>query len=325
MGKKKRKKRFRRLFRRALIGAGGGVLTVLIFLAVFRTKQIEVTGNNRYTEEEIQKLVEQEPFSFNTVLLTFLPWRQDFSQVPFLDTISYEFISVSSVRAVVSEKRAVGYLETEGQKAYFDGKGIVLECVPDKTEESDVSDSDASSGDNGSEVSDGGNDETQTEILDSETLPSAQASAEEYRPNLDDIPLVTGLGESSVKVGEQITVKDTGIFERLDALARLLDSFDIWPYQVEISEEQDMTLYYEGPVRALLGGGEYMEEKITKLSKILPKLDGLSGELQLQDVNEQTSDVVFVKDIPSEADGETAENQTEENGAEDTQSQADAQ
>ena len=48
------------------------VLAALLFFVIFQTKTVEVTGNERYTEDEIRQIVEQqEPLSFNTVLLTF--------------------------------------------------------------------------------------------------------------------------------------------------------------------------------------------------------------------------------------------------------------
>lgn len=306
--KNKRKQRYRRLLRKALIGACGGALAVLLFLAVFRTKNIEVTGNNRYTEGEIQKLVKQEPLAFNTILLTVLPWHRDFSQVPFLEEISYEFVSVSTVRAVVEEKKAIGYVETENGKAYFDRKGIVLEIIAADTEDS--------AGDPEKETQEG-TEKTEEEILDSETIPSARIGTEEFQPDLAEIPQVTGLGQSVPEVGKQIEVNDAAVFEELEVLVRLADRFDVWPEQVEISEEQEITLYYEGNIRVLLGTGEYLEEKITKMAGILPELEGLSGELQMQDVNEDDKDIVFSKDIPEEESvedsGETDENQgTEE-------------
>lgn len=319
--KKKRKKRRRRLLRNALIGAGGGVLAVLLFAAVFRTKQIEVTGNNRYTEGEIQKLVRQEPLSFNTVLLTFLPWRKDFSQVPFLEKISYELVSASTVRAVVEEKKAVGYVETESGNAYFDGKGIVLEIIAADTEDNGENTPAGTE-----EKNDDGEAAEQTggEVLDSEAISTAKVGTEEFEPDLEEIPRVTGLDQTAPEVGKQMEVSDSEIFGELDVLARLVDRFDVWPEQVEISEEQEITLHYEGNIRVLLGDGDYLEEKITKMAKILPELDGLSGELQLQDVDETDKDIVFAKDLPEENSGETSENTGETQGTEEQQTQEDS-
>lgn len=317
MGEKKKrkgKKRRRKLARLFLLCAGILVLLVLLFFVIFQTKNIEVTGSNRYTEDEIRQLVEQqEPLSFNTVLLTFFPVRADFSGVPFLEDISYELISPTTVRAVVDEKTAVGYVEVDGQKAYFDGDGIVLECIPQEEETQGQAQAEGT--------------QEEVESLDTQPLTEedpTETQTQEYNPNLEDIPRIEGLNAVSASVGEQLPVSDTAIFETLDALTRLLDRFELWPEQVNVSEEMELTLIYEGNIRILLGGEEYLEEKITKLSGILPQLEGLSGELHLEDVDERNGDVVFAKDVPeaeeSQAteDGQAAENNPETEDGQET-------
>lgn len=276
-----------------LLTAGILVLAALLFFVIFQTKTVEVTGNERYTEDEIRQIVEQqEPLSFNTVLLTFFPVHADFSGVPFLETISYELVSPSAVRAVVEEKVTAGYVEVDGQKAYFDGEGIVLECIPveEETEQAEESLDTQPVGDTEEQT------QEQGEALDSESLPTARVDVEEYDPNLEDIPEVTGLNVTAAVVGEQLPVEHTEIFEELDALTRLLDRFDLWPEQVEVTEDWELILHYPENIRILLGSDAYLEEKITKLSGILPQLDGLSGELHLEDVDERSGDALFSQD-----------------------------
>lgn len=304
MGEKKRKRRKRRRRLGAvLLVAGILVLAALLFFVVFQTRTIQVAGNERYTENEIRQLVEQqERFSFNTVLLTFLPVHTDFSGVPFLETISYELVSPSTVRAVVEEKTTVGYVEVNGQKAYFDGEGIILECF--STEEGKQSG--AESLDTQPVGGTGEQTENQGEALDSESLPTARVAAEEYDPDLEDIPVVTGLNVTAAVVGEQLPVDHTEIFGELDALTRLLDRFDLWPEQVEVTGDWELVLHYPENIRILMGNESYLEEKITKLSAILPQLGGLSGELHLEDVNERNGDALFSQDTGESDDGQNA-------------------
>lgn len=318
MGEKKKrkgKKRRRKLARLLLLCAGIFVLLVLLFFVIFQTKNIEVTGSNRYTEDEIRQLVEQqEPLSFNTVLLTFFPVRADFSGVPFLEDISYELISPTTVRAVVDEKTAVGYVEVDGQKAYFDGDGIVLECIPQEEETQGQAQAEGT--------------QEEAESLDTQPLTEedqTETATQEYNPNLEDIPRIEGLNVVSASVGEQLSVSDTAIFETLDALTRLLDRFELWPEQVNISEEMELTLIYEGNIRILLGGEEYLEEKITKLSGILPQLEGLSGELHLEDVDERNGDVVFAKDVPEAEESQATEESQVAEGSQETVTDSEAE
>ena len=318
MGEKKKrkgKKRRRKLARLLLLCAGILVLLVLLFFVIFQTKNIEVTGSNRYTEDEIRQLVEQqEPLSFNTVLLTFFPVRADFSGVPFLEDISYELISLTTVRAVVDEKTAVGYVEVDGQKAYFDGDGIVLECIPQEEETQGQAQAEGT--------------QEEVESLDTQPLTEedqTETATQEYNPNLEDIPRIEGLNVVSASVGEQLSVSDTAIFETLDALTRLLDRFELWPEQVNVSEEMELTLIYEGNIRILLGGEEYLEEKITKLSGILPQLEGLSGELHLEDVDERNGDVVFAKDVPEAEESQATEESQVAEGSQETVTDSEAE
>ena len=317
MGEKKKrkgKKRRRKLARLLLLCAGILVLLVLLFFVIFQTKNIEVTGSNRYTEDEIRQLVEQqEPLSFNTVLLTFFPVRADFSGVPFLEDISYELISPTTVRAVVDEKTAVGYVEVDGQKAYFDGDGIVLECIPQEEETQGQAQAEGT--------------QEEVESLDTQPLTEedpTETHTQEYNPNLEDIPRIEGLNAVSASVGERLPVSDTAIFETLDALTRLLDRFELWPEQVNVSEEMELTLIYEGNIRILLGGEEYLEEKITKLSGILPQLEGLSGELHLEDVDERNGDVVFAKDVPEAEESQATEESQVAEGSQETVTDSEA-
>ncbi len=317
MGEKKKrkgKKRRRKLARLLLLCAGILVLLVLLFFVIFQTKNIEVTGSNRYTEDEIRQLVEQqEPLSFNTVLLTFFPVRADFSGVPFLEDISYELISPTTVRAVVDEKTAVGYVEVDGQKAYFDGDGIVLECIPQEEETQGQAQAEGT--------------QEEVESLDTQPLTEedpTETQTQEYNPNLEDIPRIEGLNAVSASVGERLPVSDTAIFETLDALTRLLDRFELWPEQVNVSEEMELTLIYEGNIRILLGGEEYLEEKITKLSGILPQLEGLSGELHLEDVDERNGDVVFAKDVPEAEESQATEESQVAEGSQETVTDSEA-
>lgn len=318
MGEKKKrkgKKRRRKLARLFLLCAGILVLLVLLFFVIFQTKNIEVTGSNRYTEDEIRQLVEQqEPLSFNTVLLTFFPVRADFSGVPFLEDISYELIYPTTVRAVVDEKTAVGYVEVDGQKAYFDGDGIVLECIPQEEETQGQAQAEGT--------------QEEAESLDTQPLTEedqTETATQEYNPNLEDIPRIEGLNVVSASVCEQLSVSDTAIFETLDALTRLLDRFELWPEQVNVSEEMELTLIYEGNIRIFLGGEEYLEEKITKLSGILPQLEGLSGELHLEDVDERNGDVVFAKDVPEAEESQATEESQVAEGSQETVTDSEAE
>ena len=53
-----------------------------------------------------------------------------------------------------------------------------------------------------------------------------------------------------------------------------------------------MTLYF-GEVRVSVGTDDYLDEKIMNLQYILPELDGKSGELQMENYSEDTTNIPF--------------------------------
>ena len=106
------------------------------------------------------------------------------------------------------------------------------------------------------------------------------------------MPLITGLSFDSVAVGEILPVEDTSVFNTILALTRMIDRYDIQPDYVEFAEDQSMTLYY-GNVKIALGTDQELEEKMTRVAAILPKLDGLAGTLHLEDYTEETQNIIF--------------------------------
>ena len=67
------------------------------------------------------------------------------------------------------------------------------------------------------------------------------------------------------------------------------------PDRVEFSENLSMTLSYD-QVRIGLGDDSLLEEKMTRVTAILPKLSGLSGILHLEDFTEDTQNIIFDPD-----------------------------
>ena len=45
-----------------------------------------------------------------------------------------------------------------------------------------------------------------------------------------------------------------------------------------------------------LGEAKYLNDKIVRLVEILPKLDGMTGVLHIEDYSEKNTDIIFEKD-----------------------------
>lgn len=137
MRKKRRKQRRRRLLRIAL-----PVLILLVLLAVimvwkvFVVKEVEVTGNEIYSDEQIESWALDDEYSWNSLYVVLKNKFQKQEEIPFVDTINISLLSPSKIQIEVTEKGVLGYvyIPTLGQNAYFDQDGFVVELSSDVIE-----------------------------------------------------------------------------------------------------------------------------------------------------------------------------------------------
>ncbi len=320
--RKKKKNRKLRILAGAVLGVG---LAGALFFNVFQIRNIQVAGNTRYTKDEIKEMVADDKWMFNTVLLTTFHSKVDMSDIPFMNSVEFTFVSCDTICINVNEKKVVGYVEYEGQKVYFDKDGIVLECVEeDQGTPADTATEDgsaASDGENSNgENSDGslssepltassissssesagdgtaGDSTSSDGALAADAIKSARVTTADFQPTLSDVPLVTGLTFDHVTVNEQLPVEKPAVFRTMLALTRMTEKYDITPDSVEFTEDSEIILHYYDTVRILLGTDTALEEKMTRVASILPSLSGLSGELHMEDYKDGDSSFVFSKD-----------------------------
>ena len=187
-----------------------------------------MAGNTRYTKDEIKEMVAGDKWMKNTVLLTTFHSKVDMSDIPFMNSVEFTFVSYDTICIQVNEKKVVGYVEYEGQKVYFDKNGIVLECVdeeqetPAEGEPSDGTASDGTSAD-GSLTSEPLASESSTSdgALSADTIKSARVTTTDFQPTLSDVPLVTGLTFDYVTVNKQLPVEKPAVFRTMLALTRI--------------------------------------------------------------------------------------------------------
>jgi cell division protein FtsQ len=127
----KRNKRWLIIVIIIMVLIGAAVLTIA---SVFSVKKIAVTGNERYTEEEIEKLVFDNRYCYNSLYLYWkYNYKKDYS-IPFIDTIEVEMSAGNKVKINIYEKSIVGYIEYLGSYMYFDKDGIVVESSSEAVE-----------------------------------------------------------------------------------------------------------------------------------------------------------------------------------------------
>lgn len=122
------------------VAAGIILLVVLVFLVMFLTGfhiyDIEVTGNNHYSEEQIKDFVLANGYINNTVLLMLKNKINPVENIPFVAKIEVEYVTAHKVSITVYEKAMAGCVEYMNEYVYFDQDGYVLEISPTKLEDS---------------------------------------------------------------------------------------------------------------------------------------------------------------------------------------------
>ncbi len=102
---------------------------VFIVWNVFTVKEVKVEGNELYSSEQIEQLVLNDEYSWNSlyVFVKYSLWKTE--DVPFLDTMEVSLDDPHTIRISVYEKGMLGcfYIDAVGQYAYFDKDGFVVE------------------------------------------------------------------------------------------------------------------------------------------------------------------------------------------------------
>lgn len=74
------------------------LLACLAILLVFRIRDVEVTGNSHYTEQQVKDMVMNDRYSGNALYL-YLKYRYfNREEIPFVDKIEVSLLSNSKVR-----------------------------------------------------------------------------------------------------------------------------------------------------------------------------------------------------------------------------------
>lgn len=109
------------------------------------------------------------------------------------------------------------------------------------------------------------------------------------------IPFVTGLEFDHIVLHEKLPAKNEKIFAKILSITQLLTKYDIPTDKIYFDNDENITLYY-GDVRILIGTDKYIDEKINELSLLLPKLEGYSGVLHMENYKGEGGNFTLQKD-----------------------------
>ena len=107
-----------------LIAAG-----VFIVMNVFTVENVVVEGNELYSSTQIENMVLNDEYSWNSLYVDLKYRFVDIGEVPFVDTMEVSLDNPHTVHIKVYEKGMLGYLyiNSIGHNAYFDKDGFVVE------------------------------------------------------------------------------------------------------------------------------------------------------------------------------------------------------
>lgn len=109
---------------------------VLIVWKVFTVENVIVEGNERYSDQQIEKFVRSDEYSWNSLYVAFKYRFLDVEEIPFVDSMEVSLDNPHTLRVNVYEKGIIGYLYISAieQNAYFDTDGFVVETSKEAIE-----------------------------------------------------------------------------------------------------------------------------------------------------------------------------------------------
>ncbi len=129
MIKEKRKKKAKRkkvlIF--LLLFVCVAAISVYIGIEGFRIEKVEVSGNELYTDKQIKDSVLNDKYSWNALYVIAKHRFFHKKEMPFIDEMEIELLSMHAIRINIYEKAMIGYLTTNNQNVYFDKDGFVVE------------------------------------------------------------------------------------------------------------------------------------------------------------------------------------------------------
>lgn len=125
------------------------------------------------------------------------------------------------------------------------------------------------------------------------------------------IPLVTGLAFDHVVKYEKLPIKNAKVFAEILDITQALTKYSLKADRIYFDEDSKVTLYF-GEVRVKIGDDSNIDEKLSQMQAILPKLEGKRGVLQLEEYTSDTKTVTFQSDDTLTA-GSTSGNDVSQN------------
>ena len=117
---------------------------------------------------------------------------------------------------------------------------------------------------------------------------------------IEDTPQILGIDCKKVVQYEKLPIGSKRL-KQLLTLTQALKRNDLIPDSITYGVENEPVLTY-GTVKVSMGSLEFLTQKVERLAKIKPQLQGMEGTLHLENWTEETTNIVFDKTESSKKD-----------------------
>ena len=106
---------------------------------------------------------------------------------------------------------------------------------------------------------------------------------------------VDGVECDNPEIGKTLPIGQSQI-GYLTSLIKILQKNELMPNVISYDENSHISLRYD-TYSIALGSSVYLEEKVDRMLRILPQIEGMYGTLHLENYSSQNTDIVFEKEM----------------------------
>lgn len=108
------------------------------------------------------------------------------------------------------------------------------------------------------------------------------------------IPCIDGIKAEKTEQFKPVSLEDADIFPMIKNLVAQLRKNNLSPDRILLNDKNEMEIFF-GNINVKLGTDASLENKISRLIALMPSIEGKSGILYMEDVDENTDKISFIK------------------------------
>lgn len=109
------------------------------------------------------------------------------------------------------------------------------------------------------------------------------------------VPVVTGLAFDSVILYEPLPVTDKEVFQTILSISQLYEKYEMEAELIQFTTGGNIVVH-TGDIKAAMGKGDNIDDKVMTLASIMPKLSGQSGTVKLENYTKDKKNIIFKPD-----------------------------